>query len=214
MDCSMPGIPVLHYLPELLTFMSIESAMLTNHLILCHPLLLLTSIWSPCEMTAVLNSLMWSFQNLFIWKLQVVQLNCNAHLPITPQRAKKCKKQSRRVYMSSYSQALIFKTKTKQKNNKSRYFSPLLKFFWRFLDHYVVIWISEDFNEVPVPGCIRWVIKSSHEVHSSCISLNPICLLTQEFHHGFPTHALFFLLNQGAAFTPGTIYKLFWEMPV
>ena len=45
MDCNMPGIPVLHYLPELLKFTSIESVMLTNHLILCHPLLLLTSVF-------------------------------------------------------------------------------------------------------------------------------------------------------------------------
>ena len=35
MDCSMPGFPVLHHLPE-----SIESVMPSNHLILCHPLLL------------------------------------------------------------------------------------------------------------------------------------------------------------------------------
>ena len=30
MDCSMPGFPVLHYLPDLLKFMSIESVMLSN----------------------------------------------------------------------------------------------------------------------------------------------------------------------------------------
>ena len=40
MDCSMPGFPVLHYLLE-----SIESVMPSNHLILCHPLLLLPSIF-------------------------------------------------------------------------------------------------------------------------------------------------------------------------
>ena len=45
MDCNMPDIPVLHYLPELLKFASIESVMLTNHLILCHPLRLLTSVF-------------------------------------------------------------------------------------------------------------------------------------------------------------------------
>ena len=38
MDCSMPDFPVLHYL--LLKFMSIESVMLSNHLIFCHPFLL------------------------------------------------------------------------------------------------------------------------------------------------------------------------------
>ena len=39
MDCSTPGFPVHHELPE---FMSIESVMLSNHLILCCPLLLLS----------------------------------------------------------------------------------------------------------------------------------------------------------------------------
>src|SRR5574340_907315 len=45
MDCSMPGLPVHHQLPELLKLMSIESVMPSNHLILCHPLLLLPSIF-------------------------------------------------------------------------------------------------------------------------------------------------------------------------
>ena len=39
MDCSMPGLPVHHQLPEL-KLMSIELVMPSNHLILCHPLLL------------------------------------------------------------------------------------------------------------------------------------------------------------------------------
>ena len=42
----MPGLPVHHQLPELLKLMSIESVMPSNHLILCHPLLLLPSILS------------------------------------------------------------------------------------------------------------------------------------------------------------------------
>ena len=45
MDCSMPGFPVHHQLPDLLKFMSIESVMPSKHLILCHPLLLLPSIF-------------------------------------------------------------------------------------------------------------------------------------------------------------------------
>ena len=45
MNCSMPGFPVLHYLPEFLKFMSIELMMPSNHLILCGPLLLLPSIF-------------------------------------------------------------------------------------------------------------------------------------------------------------------------
>ena len=45
MDCSTPGFPIHHQLPELLKLMSIESMMPSNHLILCHPLLLLPSIF-------------------------------------------------------------------------------------------------------------------------------------------------------------------------
>ena len=46
MDCSTPGFSVLHYLPEfaLLKFMSTNFVRLSNHIILCHPLLLLPSI--------------------------------------------------------------------------------------------------------------------------------------------------------------------------
>ena len=36
----MPGLPVHHQLPEFTQLMSIESVMPSNHLILCHPLLL------------------------------------------------------------------------------------------------------------------------------------------------------------------------------
>ena len=45
MNCSTPGIPVHHQLPELTELMSIESVMPSNHLILCHHLLLLPSIF-------------------------------------------------------------------------------------------------------------------------------------------------------------------------
>ena len=37
---SMPGLPVLHYLLESAQIMSIESMMLSNHVILCHSLLI------------------------------------------------------------------------------------------------------------------------------------------------------------------------------
>ena len=43
--CSTLGSPVLHYLLQLLKLMSIETMMPSNHLILCHPLLLLSSIF-------------------------------------------------------------------------------------------------------------------------------------------------------------------------
>ena len=44
-DCSTPGFPVLHHLPELLKLMFIESGMPSNYLILCCPLLLLPAIF-------------------------------------------------------------------------------------------------------------------------------------------------------------------------
>ena len=44
MNCSTPGLPVHHQLPESTQPMSIESLMPSNHLSLCHPLLLLPSI--------------------------------------------------------------------------------------------------------------------------------------------------------------------------
>ena len=45
MDCSMPGLPVHHHLPEFTQLMSIELVMPSNHLILCRPLLLLPSVF-------------------------------------------------------------------------------------------------------------------------------------------------------------------------
>ena len=45
MNCSMPGFLVLHYLQSLLKPMTIEPVMLSNHLILCGPLLFLPSIF-------------------------------------------------------------------------------------------------------------------------------------------------------------------------
>ena len=40
MDCSTPGFPIHHQLPEL-----VQSVMPSSHLILCHPLLLLPSVF-------------------------------------------------------------------------------------------------------------------------------------------------------------------------
>ena len=45
MDCSIPGFPVHHQLLELAQTHSIKSVMPSKHLILCHPLLLLPSIF-------------------------------------------------------------------------------------------------------------------------------------------------------------------------
>ena len=44
-DCSMPVFPILHRLLEFAQIHSIELVMPSNHLILCHPLLLLPSVF-------------------------------------------------------------------------------------------------------------------------------------------------------------------------
>ena len=54
MDCSRPGFPVLHISQNLLKFTPIELVMLSNHLILCHPLLLLLSIFLGIRVYLVL----------------------------------------------------------------------------------------------------------------------------------------------------------------
>ena len=45
MDYSTPGFLILHHLPEISQTIFIELVMPSNHLILCHPLLLLPSIF-------------------------------------------------------------------------------------------------------------------------------------------------------------------------
>ena len=45
MDCSTPGLPVHHQLPEFTQIHVLESVMPSNHLILCCPLLLPPSIF-------------------------------------------------------------------------------------------------------------------------------------------------------------------------
>ena len=55
-NCSMPGLPVHHQLPESTQTPSIELVMLSNHLILCRPLLLLPSIF-PVSGSSQMNHL-------------------------------------------------------------------------------------------------------------------------------------------------------------
>ena len=45
LDCSTPGFPVYHHYQILIKFMSIELAMPSNHLIFCHSVLLLPSVF-------------------------------------------------------------------------------------------------------------------------------------------------------------------------
>ena len=46
MDCTMTGLPVLHYIPEFAQTVSFESVMLSNHVILYDCLLFLHSLFS------------------------------------------------------------------------------------------------------------------------------------------------------------------------
>ena len=59
MDCSTPGLPVITNSWSLLKVMSIESVMPSNHLILCHPLLLPPSIFP--------SNRVFSNESLLIW---------------------------------------------------------------------------------------------------------------------------------------------------
>ena len=51
-NCSTPGFPILHYLLSLLKLMSIELVMPSNHLVLCHPLFLLPSIFPSIRVSS------------------------------------------------------------------------------------------------------------------------------------------------------------------
>ena len=64
MDCSTPGFPVLHYLPDLLKFMSIESVMPSSQLILCRPFLLLPSVFPSIKICSN-DSALWVRQPKF-----------------------------------------------------------------------------------------------------------------------------------------------------
>ena len=52
MNCRTSDFPVLHYLQSLLKFMSIESVIPSNHLILCCPLLLLPSTFPSIRLSS------------------------------------------------------------------------------------------------------------------------------------------------------------------
>ena len=56
MDCSTPGLPIITNSWSLRKLMSIESVMPSNHLILCHPLLLLPSIFPSIRVFSRVSS--------------------------------------------------------------------------------------------------------------------------------------------------------------
>ena len=88
MDCSMKGFPV-HYLPEsgqsLLKLMSVESVMPSNHLILCHSLLLLPSIFPSIRVFSSESALQ-SHQVAEVWSFSFSISPSNEYSGLIPFR--------------------------------------------------------------------------------------------------------------------------------
>lgn len=82
-----------------------------------------------------------------------------------------------------------------QKNwkNTSRCFHPLVTFFLQFLDCWITEWGASAWLNLLLDNCLS--DQGSPELRSLCVSLNPICLLTQEFQPGPPIHVLFFVFS-------------------
>ena len=77
MNCSTPGFPVHHQLPELRKLMSIESVMPSNHRILCHPLLLLPSIFSSIRV--FFNESVLHIRRPKFWSFSFIISLCNEY---------------------------------------------------------------------------------------------------------------------------------------
>ena len=76
MDCSTPGLPVHHQLPEFTQLMSIESVIPSSHLILCCPLLVLPPIPPPS----------FPMSQLFAWGGESIETSASASvLPVNIQ---------------------------------------------------------------------------------------------------------------------------------
>ena len=77
MDCSMPGFPVPHHLPELPQTHIHQVGMPSNHLILCWPLLLLPSIFPSIRIFSSESALhirwpsYWSFSFCIILPMSI-----------------------------------------------------------------------------------------------------------------------------------------------
>ena len=78
MDCSTPGFPVHHQLLELAQLLSIKSVMPSNHLILCHPLLLLPSIFPSIR--GFSNELVLRIRSLKYWNFSFSISSSNEYL--------------------------------------------------------------------------------------------------------------------------------------
>jgi len=74
----MPGFPVHHQLLELAQLLSIKSVMPSNHLILCHPLLLLPSIFPSIR--GFSNELVLRLRSLKYWNFSFSISSSNEYL--------------------------------------------------------------------------------------------------------------------------------------
>ena len=74
-DYRMPGFPVLTISQNLLKFMSIESVIPSNHLILCCPLLLLPSVFSSIRVFSNESVLLADSLPIEQWELDFLALN-------------------------------------------------------------------------------------------------------------------------------------------
>ena len=75
MNCSTPGLPVYHQIPESTKPMSIESVMPSNHLILCHPLLLLPSIFPSIRVFSSESALHIRWPNYWSFSFKISHYN-------------------------------------------------------------------------------------------------------------------------------------------
>ena len=75
MGCSPPRSSVLHYHWKLLKFMSIKSVMLSNHLILCCPLLLPPSIFPSIRVFSSESVLLFSWLKYWIFSSSISPSN-------------------------------------------------------------------------------------------------------------------------------------------
>ena len=74
MDCSMPGLPSITFSQSLLKLMSIESVMPSSHLVLCHPLLLLPSIFPSIRV----------FSNELVFHIKFQSIGASASASVLP----------------------------------------------------------------------------------------------------------------------------------
>ena len=108
MDCSMPGLPAITNSRSLLKAVSIESVMPSNYLILCHPLLLLPSIFP--SITVFSNESVLRIRWPKYWSFSFNISTSNEHLGLIPLRW------SDWIFMQSKGLSRVFSNTTVQKH--------------------------------------------------------------------------------------------------